>query len=259
MADENRSLELEIEVPGTPEEVWRAIATGPGISSWYVPHTVEERENGTATASFGPEPEMQIPGRVAAWEPPKRVVFDGGEGVAGLAFEWLVEARHGGTCIVRLVNTGFGSGQEWDDQYDGMAEGWRLFLLNLKLHLEHFPGQTATPLLPSAEWTGPRARTWADLTKALAIPAAPAVGDRLEVGAADAPPLAGVVADVAPWRIALVLDEPAPGTAFIAVEGRSEAERIATSIWCYYYGDQRGALAARDEPRWRQWLGHQAG
>ena len=52
MSDERRSFEFEIEVPGTPEEVWRAIATGPGISSWYVPHVVEEREGGDATASF---------------------------------------------------------------------------------------------------------------------------------------------------------------------------------------------------------------
>ncbi len=135
MSDE-RSIELEIEVTGTPEEVWRAIATGPGISSWYVPHTVEERAGGGATASFGDGPEMQINGRVAAWEPPNRVVFDSGDGVAGLAFEWLVEARDGGTCIVRLVNSGFGSGEEWDGQYDGMAEGWLLFLENLRLHLE---------------------------------------------------------------------------------------------------------------------------
>ncbi|MGB5755903.1 MAG: SRPBCC domain-containing protein [Acidimicrobiales bacterium] len=254
MADDDRSLELEIEVTGTPEEVWRAIATGPGISSWYVPHTVEEREGGSASASFGPEPEMQIPGRVAAWDPPKRVVFDGGEGVDGLAFEWLVEARDGGTCIVRLVNSGFGSGQEWDDQYDGMAEGWQLFLLNLKLHLEHFSGRTATPLLPSATWTGPRTKAWADLTNALGVPATPAVGDHLEVTSPDTPPLAGVVADVAPWRIALILDEPAPGTAFIAVEGQPDAERIATSIWCYFYGDDRAELAARDQPRWRDWL-----
>jgi len=28
-----RSIEIEFEVPGTPEEVWKAIATGPGISS----------------------------------------------------------------------------------------------------------------------------------------------------------------------------------------------------------------------------------
>ncbi|MCB1248049.1 MAG: SRPBCC domain-containing protein [Acidimicrobiales bacterium] len=75
-----RTLELEVEVVGTPEAVWQAIATGPGISSWYVPHTVEERPGGAATASFGDAPEMQIPGRVAAWDPPRRIVFDGGEG-----------------------------------------------------------------------------------------------------------------------------------------------------------------------------------
>ena len=80
MSDESRSIQLEVEVSGSPEEVWRAVATGPGISSWYVPHTVEERDGGAATASFGPEPEMQVSGRVAAWEPPNRVAFDGGEG-----------------------------------------------------------------------------------------------------------------------------------------------------------------------------------
>ena len=32
-----RSIQVEVEVPGTPEEVWQAIATGPGISSWFVP------------------------------------------------------------------------------------------------------------------------------------------------------------------------------------------------------------------------------
>ena len=93
MSDDWRSIELEVEVPGRPEPVWRAVATGPGISSWYVPHTIEERAGGAATASFGPEPEMQIAGRVAIWEPPSRVVFDGGEGVDGLTFEWTVEAR----------------------------------------------------------------------------------------------------------------------------------------------------------------------
>ena len=28
-----RSIQIEIELPGTPEEVWQAIATGQGISS----------------------------------------------------------------------------------------------------------------------------------------------------------------------------------------------------------------------------------
>ena len=110
MSDTPRTIDLSIEVHGTPEEVWRAIATGPGISSWYVPHRVEERAGGAARASFGPGPEMQVDGRVAAWEPPHRVVFDDGQDAGGLAFEWLIEARHGGSCVVRLVGTGFGDG-----------------------------------------------------------------------------------------------------------------------------------------------------
>lgn len=255
MSDESRSLKLEVEVPGTPEEVWRAIATGPGISSWYVPHTVEERAGGAASASFGPEPEMQVAGRVAAWEPPRRIVFDGGEGVEGLAFEWTIEARDSGTCIVRLVNSGFGDGEEWDAQYDGMSEGWQLFLLNLRLHMEHFRGRTATATLPMAMWDGNRDEAWGALTEALGIPAAPAVGERIEATAPDAPALAGTVADATPHRVALVLERPAPGTGFVAVEMMGGA--VAASIWCYLYGDDAPNVAARDDPRWREWLSRQ--
>jgi hypothetical protein len=32
-ASGRRSVQVDVEVPGTPEEVWKAIATGPGISS----------------------------------------------------------------------------------------------------------------------------------------------------------------------------------------------------------------------------------
>ncbi|MCZ7628897.1 MAG: SRPBCC domain-containing protein [Microthrixaceae bacterium] len=184
--DTPRSIELEVEVVGTPEEVWEAIATGPGITSWYVPHTVEEREGGAASASFGPGPEMQVPGRVAVWEPPRRIVFDGGEDAGGLVFEWRVEAHDDGTCTVGLVNSGFGSGEGWDDQYDGMVEGWRLFLSNLQLHMEHFGGLTATPVLPMAMWAGPRTAAWATLATELGIPEEPAVGERIRTSG-DAP------------------------------------------------------------------------
>jgi uncharacterized protein YndB with AHSA1/START domain len=36
-ASGRRSIQVEVEVPGSPDEVWEAIATGPGISSWFVP------------------------------------------------------------------------------------------------------------------------------------------------------------------------------------------------------------------------------
>jgi uncharacterized protein YndB with AHSA1/START domain len=247
-----RTIDLSVEVVGTPEQVWAAIATGPGISSWFVPTTVEEREGGATTSMFGPGPEMAVSGRVAAWEPPHRVLFTGEEGEEGLAYEWLVEAREGGSCVVRLVNSGFGSSAEWDAQYDGLEHGWRLFLLNLQLHLAHFPGEVARPILPSATWAGDRATAWAAVTEALGIPAAPAAGERV-VASGDAPPLAGTVVDCEPgFRMRLLLDEPLRGTGLIAAEGAGEATAI--SIWLYLYGEDAEAVAVRDEGRWSAWL-----
>ena len=246
-----RTIDLSVEVAGDPEEVWTAIATGPGISSWFVATTVEEREGGRTTSVFGPGPEMTVPGRVAAWEPPHRVLFEGEDG-QGLAFEWLVEARDGGSCVVRLVNSGFGSGAEWDAQYDGMEQGWRLFLRNLQLHLAHFRGQAGRPMQPMAMWAGDQATVWAAVTEALGIPAAPAPGERI-AASGDVPPLAGTVMDSEPgFRVSLLLDSPLPGTGLIAAEGAGEG--IGVSIWLYLYGDEAESVIARDEPRWSSWL-----
>jgi uncharacterized protein YndB with AHSA1/START domain len=252
MSDTPRTIDLSIEVPGTPEEVWRAIATGPGISSWYVPHQVEERAGGAARASFGPAPEMQVDGRVAVWEPPHRVVFDDGEDAGGLAFEWLVEARDGGSCVVRLVNSGFGDGGAWDDQYDALEGGWKLFMLNLRLHLEHFSGRQAAAALPTGMWPVDPRTAWDTFAGALGIPSTLAVGDRLDLDAGDGARLAGTVVDVAEHRLALLLDEPAPGTAFVAAEGHGPG--CGLSVWSYLYGDRRDALATDVGAAWQHWL-----
>jgi uncharacterized protein YndB with AHSA1/START domain len=250
MTDDRRAIHAEIEVPGTPEQVWEAIATGPGISSWYVPHTVEERTDGAMVASFGPG--MDAPGRVAAWEPPERVVFDGGDASSGLAFEWLVEARDGGTCVVRLVNSGFGSGEDWDDQYDAMESGWALFLFNLRLHLEHFAGQRAAALLPMASWPVDQDHAWAALTEGLGIDPRPVVGESIAIELAGDLGLTGTVAKATEHSISVLLTEPAAGTGFIAAEAAGGDSSV--SIWTYLYGENRAALAERDAPQWAAWL-----
>ncbi|MDG4788001.1 hypothetical protein O7626_19000 [Micromonospora sp. WMMD1102] len=43
----------DITVPATPEQVWAAIATGPGIDSWFMGRNeVEPREGGTASMTM---------------------------------------------------------------------------------------------------------------------------------------------------------------------------------------------------------------
>lgn len=250
MTDSSRSIEIEIEVPGTVDEVWQAVATGPGITSWYVPHTIEERLGGTAAFSFGPG--MEGEGRITAWEPPHRFKIEGEESGEGLAFEWHVETRSEDTCVVRLVNSGFGDGGEWDAQYDAMTNGWAIFLTNLRLHLEYFAPMRATASLPMAVWERPLDDAWTHLTDHLDIPAEVEAGDRITVSGQGAPHLSGVVVKASKGWYSLLIDAPAPGTGFISAE--AHGDMTAVSIWTYLYGDEGKAASASSESIWRDWL-----
>jgi hypothetical protein len=71
-ASGRRSVQVEVEVPGTPEEVWQAIATGPGISSWFVPTEFEERDGKPVAVKLNFGPGMESSSVVTAWDPPRR-------------------------------------------------------------------------------------------------------------------------------------------------------------------------------------------
>ena len=72
-----RSVQAEVEVTGSPETVWQAIASGPGISSWFVPTTLEQRQGGSTVSDFGPG--MESHATITAWDPPHRFVAESAE------------------------------------------------------------------------------------------------------------------------------------------------------------------------------------
>ena len=252
LPDPGRSLELSIEVPGTPEEVWEAIATGPGISSWYVPMEVEERAGGEVTMDWGDLGHETAD--VVVWDPPHRVVF-AGRGDRALAYEWLVEAREGGTCIVRLVNSGFGEGEDWDEQYHGMAGGWTIFLESLRLKLAHFPGRPARAWIPTVMVAGPHAAAWARACREMGIDPDADVGDHLATGEG-VPPLAGRIESVlrtaSTTAYLLLLDAPTPGTAFLALEGAGDV--VALSAYLFLYDPDDGTSDPSTGEGWKAWL-----
>ena len=233
MSDETRSIELSVEVPGSPQEVWETIATGPGIGSWFIPMEVEERVGGTVTMDFGSYGTHTA--TVRDWEPPRRVVFEGD--ADHIAYEWLVEARDGGTCVVRLVNSGFSADADFDAEFEGMEMGWRIFLQSLRLQLAHFRGRRARAAIPTVTIPGPNAAAWSTLCDALGVPTDLQAGDRLRT-TGDAPTLAGTVEGVLRMpkvtAYLLLVDEPAPGTAFVAAEG---GDQVAASVYLYRYDD----------------------
>jgi uncharacterized protein YndB with AHSA1/START domain len=46
-------VEFSVELPGAPEQLWNAIATADGISSWFLPTDLESRLVGTIVTHMG--------------------------------------------------------------------------------------------------------------------------------------------------------------------------------------------------------------
>jgi uncharacterized protein YndB with AHSA1/START domain len=258
-ASGRRYVQAEIEVPGTPEEVWKAIATGPGISSWFVPTQLETDQGGTpvkVVSHFGPDASMDSVATVTAWEPPRRFVGESpGEGpnAPSVATEWTVEARSGGTCLVRVVHSWFASTDDWDGQFEGHEYGWAAFFRILRLYLASFRGQPCSAFQLMAFAPGPTATAWVTLTDPLGLSTA-SEGQHVK-SPAGAPHLSGVVERVgAPEypELLLRLDEPGPGIAHLFA--MPMGGDICVPVRLYLYGDRAAIVAAREEPRWQAWL-----
>ena len=252
-ASGRHAVQVEVEVPGTPEEVWQAIATGPGISAWMVPAEFEVRD-GTPVAvkmNFGPGMEIRWP--VTAWEPPRKWIAqsDGFQGSPPFANEWSVEARGGGICIVRIVQSLFASTDDWDNQLEGAAHGWPGFLRTLRIYLTHFRGQRSAMMKWMAPAAGTEAEAWETLTAALGLKGM-SVGQR-GTGPAGVPAFSGVVEYVtqSPYDALLRLDKPGPG---VAALGAFNCGPIMVALNFYLYGDQAAGTVARETPLWEAWF-----
>jgi uncharacterized protein YndB with AHSA1/START domain len=246
----DRTIEHEIVVPGTPEQVWNAIATGRGITAWFVPAKVEERVGGAVELDFGPGMGAAT-GQVTVWEPPARFVHQGSGGSGSqLAYEWQVEAREGGTCLVRLVTSGFLTEADWQAEYDSTFEGWQVFLTNLRLYLTHFPGQRCASMLVQRLTDDTPADAWRALTTSLGLPDAPSVGQQVSVS--HGPPLAGRVERFASSLMTVLLDAPARGIVVVGTE--SFAGKAFPMLYLYLFDPGAQQAIARDERAWRDWM-----
>jgi len=251
-----RSVQVEVEVPGTPEEVWRAIATGPGISSWFVPTRSDERQGGQMVCTFGPG--MDCPATITSWDAPKRFAAEATMGPPGsptVATEWSVEARAGGTCLVRVVHSLFASTADWDDQLDGLEQGWPTYFRILRRYLETFKGMGSSAMQFIGFSTDSETKTWEKAGGELGL---------LEVAAGQKwsapdgfPRLSGVVDSLGQGMhsntLLLRLDSPAPGTAYIGAFSCAGMVQVYMAV--YLYGANAKAAVERDEPTWQTWMG----
>jgi hypothetical protein len=126
-------IRREVELPGTPEQVWEAITVR--SDAWMFPTG---------------EPEPRVGGKAAhgstvtAWDPPRAfaVRFEDDDGLVN-ALEHVIEAREGGTVVMRYVHSGVFV-EDWDTQYDAASHHTDFYLHTLGQYLRYFAGRPVT-------------------------------------------------------------------------------------------------------------------
>jgi uncharacterized protein YndB with AHSA1/START domain len=250
-------MEITLELPNSAEEVWEAIATANGISSWFMPTEMDERVGGRVVFHMG---ETSSEGIVTSWDPPHRIVYEepnwadltGHEGasVTPLVTEFLVEAQSGGSCVVRVVSSAFGTGAEWEREFFAeMEKGWRPSFENLRLYLARFPGQRVTSMSVDTQLPGDADAVWATVRAQLG---ATEVGDPI-----DAQGVRGRVERITAAEglndLVVSIDHPVTGFLGIRTYDMGNGKSLV-QLEGYLFSDDAATYVERERAGWKQWL-----
>lgn len=230
----------EITVDATADQVWQAIASGPGVDSWLMGRTEVDSANKTSTFNmFGAVSSSNI----TVWEPGHRyaTVEDTKPDGTFMAFEWLIESRDGGGAVVSFVHSGL-LGDDWEAEYNGLSVGDRGYLAKLAVYLKHFAPRTAKGLmfLP-----GPvMQNSWAAITAAVGAGPDAADGQPARLSVPGIEPVDGAVEFVVPPSFVGMRTDDAM---YMLIHGYNDMV-FATA----HYFDDRDPSA--ETHAWQDWL-----
>jgi len=125
-----KRLDFEVTVPATVEQVWEALSTSKGLSTWLFPNAVVDLRpggdwivkfpggstGGGTIIAFVPQQKLEIAALAPDQFPTVR------RERTHATFE-LRAAPDGKSTVVHLAQTGWKSGEEWDKAYDYLAGG----------------------------------------------------------------------------------------------------------------------------------------
>jgi uncharacterized protein YndB with AHSA1/START domain len=249
-----RWVEMQFTVPGTPEQVWQAMATGEGNAAWFTKATIDERVGGVLKFHFGAD--ATTAGEVTTWQPPHLFGYverQWGEGAPPLATEITITARSGSQCVVRMVHSLFSSTDDWDDQMESFESGWPGFIEVLRIYLANYAGLKATSFQVVHTVQAEHRIVWSKLLEELKLTGA-TVGDRCEVSRPE--DLSAVVESIHQDRkirvTTLRLEKPLPGVALVG--SYSTDSGVTASISTYFYGDTAESQVSISQAKWQQWI-----
>lgn len=166
----DRTFSMEIDIDATPDQVWSALTEAKELVRWF-PLQASVTPGPGGTMSWGWDDRWAWTSHIERWEPgkqltlvEKRPAFDAkGDPLPhqphALAMEFTLTTEAGKTRL-RLVHSGFGQGENWDDELDSVSTGWQFELRSLRHYLEQYRGRDrvhavahgVSPLSTDAIW-----------------------------------------------------------------------------------------------------------
>jgi uncharacterized protein YndB with AHSA1/START domain len=148
-----RSIQLSIDVPASPHQVFSAFTTSDGFSSWAVPIAkVDYRIGGYIEASYDPNAKIGDPGNIknaiVAYVPDRVLVIHNIQAPADFADQALFQrtvtiieftALEPRRTRVTITNAGYGAGEGFDTLYRHFEWGNAYTLQALKKRFEEGP------------------------------------------------------------------------------------------------------------------------
>ena len=175
--EQTRAFSMSLDLDASREEVWRALTDAQELVRWFpVGARVTPGAGGKMLWSWGEGWDWET--RIDAWEPGRmlRLVQEdarpydahGNPLPAGeaepqrIAIEFTLETQQGKTRL-RVVHSGFGHGAAWDNELEGITEGWQAELRSLKHYLHRHRGKDRVAGRAWLTTTMPRDAAWTRL------------------------------------------------------------------------------------------------
>jgi uncharacterized protein YndB with AHSA1/START domain len=248
---QDRSVEQVIEIDAPVDAVWAAITDATELMRWFPPKA-------RATPGLGGSIWMSWEGyyesdaRIDVWEPERHLRITGFP--QQLATDYYLEGR-GGSTVLRVVTSGFGPEESWDEMVEGVRCGWDFELRSLRHYLEHHRGQDRVVAWTRVHYDDNHEDVWPRLTGSggwLGGPSDPQLGNQYSVTTATGDELAGTLLVWDPPRqFAGTVDEM--NNALIRVELFGEGEARMATIWLSTYGVPAEEVTSL-ERKWREYL-----
>lgn len=154
-AEQTRAFRMALDIDAPADAVWRALTDAEELARWFPDRArVTPGVGGTMVWSWDKMWDWET--RIDAWEPGRllrlvqedarpydtsgRMLPEGEVEPARIAIEFTLETHQGRTRL-RLVHSGFGHGGAWDDEVEGITEGWQAELRSLRHYLERHRGK----------------------------------------------------------------------------------------------------------------------